>query len=49
MEYDASAEKDEFHKVLMEQFAFQAEEKMEYERSLYFQEADEEKIHTTDM
>ena len=48
MEYDASAEKDEFHKVPMEQVAFQAEEKMEYQRSLYFQEAGEEKNHTTD-
>ena len=37
-EYDASAEKDEFHKVQMEQFAFQVEEKMEYKRSLYGKE-----------
>ena len=34
-EYDASAEKDEFHKV-------RVEEKMEYKRRLYIQEAGEE-------
>ena len=31
-ECDASAEKDAFHKVQMEQFAFEVEEKVEYQR-----------------
>ena len=39
-DYDPSAERDEFHKVQIEQFAFQAEEMM-VEKNL-----DEETIHT---
>ena len=42
MEYDASAEKDEFHKIQMEQFTVQAEETIEAQRNLYLQEAGEE-------
>ena len=41
-EYDASAEKDEFHEIQLEQLGFQAEEKMEHKRSLNTQEAGEE-------
>ena len=49
MECDSSAEEDEFHCVQMEQFAFQAEEKMEYHRSLYnARNSEEEKIHAAD-
>ena len=40
--HDPSAEKEEFHKVQMEQFAIQAEEKMVKRRNLYIQEAGEE-------
>ena len=42
MEYDASAEKDEFYKIQMEQFTVQAEETIEAQRNLYLQEAGEE-------
>ena len=41
-DYDASAERDELHKVQIEQLAKQAEEMMEFKRNLYIQEAGEE-------
>ena len=41
MEYDASAVKDEFHKIKMEKFSSQAEA-VEDQRNLYLREAGEE-------
>ena len=42
MEYDTSAEKDEFHKIQMEKFTVQAKETIEAQRHLYLQKAGKE-------
>ena len=39
MEHITSAEKDEFHRNQMQEFAIQAEETIDAQRQLYFQEA----------
>ena len=42
MEYDTSAEKDEFNRIQMQEFAIQAEEALDAPKHIYAQEAGEE-------
>ena len=44
--YGTSAEKDEFHKILIEKFAVQAQERIEDQRNLHIPE--EKKMRTVD-